>query len=186
MNNENNNTPSEETQNETIINSLNEGEETSDVQLPKLNIEEVKEESVPATEVVESLNLTEANNVEKEAKSNKKREDYENHKYLEFFKDFRKYLTTRNRADLTDLLSKVASIAFIVLIITGTIAWFLRTLIPELLLILNISFTSTNNAVSFVDVIFSILGIYAFLKVCKDRFYFLVNNQKDIEKLKKQ
>ena len=131
--------------------------------------------------VAETVTENSANNP-----NNNKSSDVETHSFSEFFKDFYKYIKTRNKSDLKDLVSKMFLIALALIIIVGTITWYLVSIIPDILLALNISYNSANNTSYVITAIDSIVGLYFYLKVTKDRFYTLVKNQKDIEELKKQ
>lgn len=99
---------------------------------------------------------------------------------IAFLKDVYKYITTRKADELLSLLWRLFLIALFVIVLYVPFQLF-RDLGINILLTMGISFNETilNIWTGLWSVLYGIIAIILFFKLCKDRYYKLVNIEKE-------
>ena len=161
-------------------------------EIPKLNTEEVKQESilnnvnqqdpvVLQTLPQEVKRESETKQMVKEVKETTSKEVGSTKKFI---KDVYKYLTTKNSSELLALLWRLLIIVGIIIVLYVPF-YLLIELGSNLSIMFGIDFTAQmlNLWSSILNVLYAILALVLFLVIVKDRYYKLVKTQEAEKKI---
>ena len=106
---------------------------------------------------------------------------------LVFFKDFYKYITTHKISELFELLIYAIIIMAFIVLLSIPFA-FIKEMFNDILVMFGINFNQTlkdllNNV---WDMFYLLVALFLFLILCKEKFYQMIANKKEIEDLKQE
>lgn len=104
-----------------------------------------------------------------------------------FLKDLFKYITTKKISDLSELLIYALIIVGFIIAI-GIPFGFLKEVIFNVLVTFGINFGAAIREVieNALNLFYYVIALVLFLVLCREKFYQLVRNKKEIEDLKKE
>ena len=104
--------------------------------------------------------------------------------FKEFFKDVRKYITSRNSSELFSLLWRLLLVAGFVIVLFVPFQIFMDLGI-NLFILFGIDFTSTIATIwdTCWYIIYGVTSIILFFVLCKERYYKLIKYQEEKNKL---
>ena len=111
----------------------------------------------------------------------------ETNSLITFFKDFYKYVTTHKMSELAELLVYAVIIAGFMIILSIPFA-FVKELFFNILVLFSVNFDQTiqNIFAGVWDAFYFLVAIFLFLILCKEKFYQMIANKKEIEDLRKE
>ena len=142
-------------------------------ELPKMNDNEIN--TVVQEPQISNENISVIDEVKETANNEVKT-------FKVFMKDVHKYITSKNTSELLSLLWRLLIIAGFVILLYLPFQ-LLMDIGVNIFFIFGIDFTSTLSAIwsGVWYIIYAVLALFLFYKLCKDRFYKVVN-LKEIEK----